>query len=97
MPIIALNSFFFTGRFDSSLPTSYVAPHVASVLTSLDGVAVTIDLSDCADEDESISCVLNFTIFERLVSDCVLGVDFFMHVNTCLRTNLMFLKCRVLI
>jgi hypothetical protein len=97
MPIIALNRLIFTGRLDSSLPTSYVSPHVASVLTTLDDVSVTIGLSECGDEDESFSCVLNFTIFERLVSDCVLGVDFFMHINTCLRTNLMSLKCCLLI
>ena len=45
----------------------------SQVLMRLDDVVVTT----LGQKDTMISCVLNFTIFERLISDCVLGADFF--------------------
>jgi hypothetical protein len=78
MIIIRLNNIAFNGRFDSSIPTSYVAPHIAGALMGLDNVAVTTILRQ---EDITISCVLNFTVYERLISDCVLGADFFTHIS----------------
>ena len=76
MPVIMLNSINFDGKFDSSLPTSYVGPHVANVLRRLDDVVVTTFFGPKG-SGSIVSCVLNFTIFERLISDCVLGADFF--------------------
>ena len=91
MPIITLNGIDFDGKFDSSLPTSYVCPHVARVLMRLDDVVVTT-MTFLGQKDSIISCVLNFTVFERLVSDCVLGADFFTHMSGHLREPFFFFR-----
>ena len=53
MPIITLNGIDFDGKSDSSLPTSYVGPHIAHVLMRLDEVVVTT----LGQRDTIISCV----------------------------------------
>jgi hypothetical protein len=82
MPLIILNGIKVNGRINSSLPSSYVSLQVASHLGCLDKVSV-----NCPTIDPSIEmlCTLPFSTYDKLMSDCVLGLDFLCGIVNILR------------
>ena len=65
-------------KLDSSLPTSYITPQLAHLLISLENVAV----SGVVPSDGTFfQGVVNFSVYDKLMSGCVLGVDFLVSVG----------------
>ena len=78
---IMFNGLEFNGRLDSSLPASYLTHRVACQFGCINDVAISVNL----DNNTSIPCVLNFSVYEKLTTDCVLGLDFFIRIKEHLR------------
>ena len=78
MVLVNVTGFEVTAKFDTSLPSSYISPKLAFLLPSLENVSV----STVIDNDGSFfSTSITFTVYEKLMTDCVLGVDFFTRVS----------------
>ena len=75
--VIVLNGYKVRGRYDSSFSISVVDPFTAVILRDPNSVNVsTSPLSDGV----VFSCKLRFCVCSDLSDECVLGVNYFVHV-----------------
>ena len=65
-------------KLDSSLPTSCITPRLAHSLISLENVAVS---GVVPSNGAFFQRVVNFSVYDKLMSDCVLGADFLVCVG----------------
>jgi hypothetical protein len=74
MLTVKITGVLVNAKFDMSLPSSYITPQLASILPSLNAIPVSIVVGNDALQ---FSCAVSFSVFEKLMSDCIFGVDFF--------------------
>ena len=65
-------------KLDSSLPTSYITLRLAHKLISLENAVVS---GVVPSNGAFFQCIINFSVYDKSMSDWVLGVDFLVCVG----------------